>query len=181
MPEVWLVLSRKFRGGGEVPHVWLRAFTRRGCEVQVVSDAQAGAEVRAEMKKPSASMSRLVFTGFVISLAGAILDFASGYYASGPMSSEAGSMAAPSPTSVALYLLGILVLLGGVLLVLPGTAGRMQRLGLLMEGLGVVMALVSYLVPGMNLGLSYAMLFVGAAMILNGALMQRRKQTMGHT
>ena len=77
-----------------------------------------------------------------------------------------------------MYLLGVIVLVGGVMLVLPSMAGRMRRLGLLMEVLGVVMALTSYLVPGMNLAVSYAMLLVGAAMIVNGAYMQRREPTM---
>ena len=83
-----------------------------------------------------------------------------------------------SGSSVVLYLLGIIVLLGGGLLLRPGSAERMRRLGALMEVLGVVMALASYLIPGMNLALSYAMLLVGAAMILNGALMQRRNPRM---
>ncbi len=120
-------------------------------------------------------MNKLAYTGFGISLIGAALDFASGYYSMVPMIPAPGTMFSLSATSVALYLLGVVVLLGGALLVLPSMAGRMRRLGLLMEGLGVVMALVSYLVPGMNLALSYAMLLVGAAMILNGAFMQRRE------
>jgi len=126
-------------------------------------------------------MRKLAYTGLAISLVGAALDFVSGYYSMGPMTPQAGAMATVPTSSIALYLLGFVILLGGALLVLPGMAGRMSRVGLLMEVLGVVMALVSYYFPGMNLTLSYAMLFAGAAMILNGALMQRREPTMEHT
>jgi hypothetical protein len=125
-------------------------------------------------------MRKLAYTGFGISIVGAALDFASGYYSMGSMAVPSGTMGGPSTASVTMYVLGIVVLFGGVLLVLPGMAGSMRRLGLLMEVLGVVMALASYLVPGMNLGLSYAMLLVGAAMILNGAYMQRREPAMEH-
>lgn len=124
-------------------------------------------------------MRTLAYTGLGISLVGAALDFASGYFAAAPMAPQQGEMANISATSVALYLLGFVVLLGGLLLVLPAMGSRMRRLGLLMELLGVVMALVSYLAPGMNLTLSYAMLFVGAAMILNGVLMQRKEPAKG--
>ena len=123
-------------------------------------------------------MRKLAYTGFGISLVGAALDFASGYYSTSSTTMPPGAMSSPSSTSVALYLLGVIVLVGGVMLVLPSMAGRMRRLGLLMEVLGVVMALTSYLVPGMNLAVSYAMLLVGAAMIVNGAYMQRREPTM---
>jgi len=123
-------------------------------------------------------MRKLAYTGFGISLVGAALDFASGYYSTSSTTMPSGVMSSPSSTSVALYLLGVIVLVGGVMLVLPSMAGRMRRLGLLMEVLGVVMALTSYLVPGMNLAVSYAMLLVGAAMIVNGAYMQRREPTM---
>jgi hypothetical protein len=57
-------------------------------------------------------------------------------------------------------------------------AGFMRRLGLLMEVFGVVMALASYWLPGMNPVLSYAMLLVGGAMILNGVFMQRSSGAM---
>jgi hypothetical protein len=40
------------------------------------------------------------------------------------------------------------------------------------------MALSSYLAPGMSIAFSYSMLLVAAAMILNGALMQRRERAM---
>ena len=124
-------------------------------------------------------MRKLAYTGLGISLMGAALDFASGYYSMEPTNLQTGAMASLSVSSAALYLMGIAVLAGGVLLALPAMAGRMRRLGLLMEVLGVAMALASYLAPGMSLALSYAMLLVGGAMILNGVLMQRREPSSG--
>ncbi len=127
-------------------------------------------------------MNRLARTGLGVSLLGAVVDFGSGYsYSMAPMGPPAGMTGSTGPISIALFLLGIVVLSSGALIVLPRMAGSMRGLGLLMEALGVVMALVSYLVPGMNLALSYAMLLVGAAMILNGALMQRRGSSMEHS
>jgi len=117
------------------------------------------------------------YSGLLISFAGAALDFDSGYSYS--MGSSSRSMTSVSPTSVVFYLLGLLLVFTGVLLVLPSMAAQMRRLGLVMEILGVVMALSSYFAPGMNLDLSFAMLIVAGAMILNGALMQRRMPTMG--
>ena len=118
-------------------------------------------------------MKTASYTGLLISLVGAIIDFDSGYsYSMG--SSSMGV----STTSVAFYALGVLLVIAGALLVLPSMAANMRRLGLLMEVLGVVMALSSYLVPGMNVSLSYGMLLVAAAMILNGAVMQRREPAM---
>lgn len=127
-------------------------------------------------------MNGLAYTGFGISLVGAMLDFYSGYsYWTGSMGS-AEPMTGATPgyaLTVALLSLGFAVLVGGVMMALPGMVGKMRRLGLLMEALGVVMALTSYLVPGMDLAVSYAMLFVGAAMIVNGAMMQRRAGATG--
>ena len=51
----------------------------------------------------------------------------------------------------------------------------MKWSGIGMEVLGVVMAVVSGFFPGMNEGISDAMLVVGALMIINGALMQRSR------
>jgi hypothetical protein len=128
-------------------------------------------------------MRKVAYTGLGISLVGAALDFYSGgSYQMGPIIPAAGVMISTPTQMIApsLYLLGILVLTSGILMVLPRMAGRMRSLGLSMEALGVVMALVSYLAPEMNMGVSYAMLFVGAAMILNGAFMQRREPAMEH-
>jgi len=123
-------------------------------------------------------MRKLAYTGFGISVVGAALDFASGYYSMGSSVMPTEAMSGPSAASIAMYLLGVVILVGGALLVLPTMAGSMRMLGLLKEILGVVMALTSYLVPGMSVTLSYAMLLVGAAMILNGAYMQRREPVM---
>lgn len=123
----------------------------------------------------------MAYTGLGISLLGAVVDFGSGYsYSMAPMNPPAGMTGGAGTISIALFLLGIVVLLSGAALVIPRMAGSMRGLGLLMEAFGVIMALVSYLVPGMNPALSYAMLLVGAAMILNGALMQRRGPSMEH-
>jgi len=122
-------------------------------------------------------MRALAYSGLGISLIGAALDFESGY--SYPMGlATSGMMVGFSPSAAALYALGIAVLASGALLVLPSMRSHMRRLGLLMELLGVVMALTSYLLPGMSIALAFAMLFVAAAMILNGALMQRRSPGM---
>jgi len=120
-------------------------------------------------------MKRSSFAGLLISLVGALLDFDSGH--SYPMGS---SMSGISPTSLGFYILGVLLVVSGVLMVLPSMVGQMRRLGLVMEALGVVMALSSYFAPGMSAALSFGMLLVAAAMILNGALMQRRGSDMGH-
>ncbi len=119
-------------------------------------------------------MRTVAYTGLGISLAGAALDFVSGYSMGSAAPVEMMSSAPPA-SAIALYLLGLAVLITGFLIVLPRISGAMRRLGLLMEVFGVAMALASAWVPGMNLGLSYAMLIVGAAMILNGALMQSKK------
>ncbi|MDV3277928.1 MAG: hypothetical protein LYZ69_05615 [Nitrososphaerales archaeon] len=118
-------------------------------------------------------MRTVVYTGLAVSLIGAVLDFVSGFMLT-PMTG--GGMAASFLSAVALYVLGGAVLIVGVLLLAPSMAGRMNRFGVLMEVFGVVMALASGLVPGMNVGLSYAMLVIGGLMILNGALMQRRNK-----
>lgn len=118
-------------------------------------------------------MRTLASTGLALSIVGAALDFASGY-TTGLMPS--GGMEVPSIFTILLYLLGGVVVVVGILLVAPSMARRMKWFGLLMEVLGVVMALASAWIPGMNAGLSDAMLIVGALMILNGALMQTRRK-----
>jgi uncharacterized membrane protein HdeD (DUF308 family) len=131
-------------------------------------------------------MRTIAYTGFGIGVLGAAVDFGSAYsYWATPMSSTgSGLMISAWSTSlgfaVVLVILGVIVLFAGVLTLLPSMAKRMRPVGLLMEVLGVVMALTSYLVPGMGVWLSYAMLFAGAVMILNGALMQRRMPAMEH-
>jgi hypothetical protein len=122
------------------------------------SDARAGPGVVA-------------YTGLTLSLVGALLDFASGY-ALAPMG---GGMASAYIAEASLYFLGAVVLVVGALSVTSVMANRMKWSGIGMEVLGVVMAVVSGLVPGMNGGLSDAMLVVGALMIINGALMQRNR------
>ena len=122
-------------------------------------------------------MRKAAYSGLGISLLGAALDFGSGY-SLGPMATAGTMGGAPSSSAIGMYLLGIAVLIVGVLTVLPRTGGSMRRLGLAMELFGVVMALASAWVPEMNVALSYAMIPVGAAMILNGAVMQRTKKSM---
>ncbi len=80
--------------------------------------------------------------------------------------------------AILLYALGVAVVVTGVLLVVPRMSRKMRWLALLMEGFGVAMVLVSAYIPGMDLALSDGMLIVGALMILNGAVMQRRKGAM---
>lgn len=121
-------------------------------------------------------MRTAALAGLGIGLAGAALDFVSGY--SIRSTGENGMTSDVTGWTIPLYLLGIAVLASGVLIVLPMTGGAMRKLGGAMEVLGIVMVLVSYLAPGMNLGLAYAMLVVGAAMIVNGAIMQRGRGRM---
>lgn len=117
-------------------------------------------------------MKKASYSGFGISLVGAALDFASSY--SLVMMAPTKMMGFSLPlTAIGVFLLGVVVLLSGVLIVHPRTSGAMPALGLLMEILGAAMALVSYWVTGMTALLSYSMLIVGGAMILNGWLMQR--------
>lgn len=121
-------------------------------------------------------MRRLAYAGMLVSLAGAALDFASGYTLA-PMAADTmtGGMNGVAYMFL-LYALGVAVLITGLLLVVPGISGNMRRLGLLMELFGVVMALTSTFGPGMSAALSDGMLIVGALMILNGAAMQMRKK-----
>ena len=70
-----------------------------------------------------------------------------------------------------LVVLGVVVLASGVLPLLRPFAGMGS--GALMEFLGVVMILSSYLLPMMVLAASFGMEIVGALMILNGVMMQR--------
>lgn len=120
-------------------------------------------------------MRAVAYSGLGISVAGAALDYVSGYSLGsvrgvGTMSGE------PTVSAVALYALGTGVLIAGILTVLPSMTAATRRLGILMEVFGVLMALASAWVPGMYASLSDAMLIIGALMILNGALMQRHRE-----
>ncbi len=121
-------------------------------------------------------MRAVAYAGLGISLLGATLDYFSAYSVRSAGSVEMMS-GEPTVSAIALYALGTGVLISGILMVLPSMTAAMRRLGLLMEVFGVLMALASAWLPGMNVGLSDAMLIVGALMILNGALMQRRRGT----
>ena len=126
------------------------------------------------MRQDTAAATRqwlVVYVGLTISVVGALLDFASGYLLT-PME---GAMAFAYLAEVAMYVLGGIVLVLGVLSVTRVMANRMKWCGLGMEIIGVVMAVVSGLVPGMNEGLSDAMLVIAIAMIIDGALMQRNR------
>ena len=125
-------------------------------------------------------MRGVAYTGVLLSFVGAALDVASGYTLTS-MTADPMTGGGPSTASmVFLYGLGTALAVAGLAMVLPGASGRMRLLGLVMEVFGVVMALTSTFVPGMNGALSDGMLIVGALMILNGALMQRTmKGVMG--
>lgn len=122
-------------------------------------------------------MRTVGYSALALSVIGAVLDFASAYQVA-PMSAMA--MAGPYSAEVVLFALGVVVLAAGILPFLPSASWSMRRSGLSMEILGVAMAVVSGLVPGMDVALSYAMLVVGALMIVNGIAMQRgrREATM---
>jgi uncharacterized membrane protein HdeD (DUF308 family) len=116
---------------------------------------------------------RYAVSGLVVSVAGAYLDFSSGYGMSTP-SMEAMQI---STESLLLYLLGAVVLGTGISMVLPLARARMRLFGGIMEALGIVMALASTFLPNMEMGTSDLMLVVGALMILNGALMGYSRKT----
>lgn len=118
-------------------------------------------------------MKAVVYTGLALSLIGALIDFESGNMFNPMMG---GGMGASYSSAIALYALGAAVLISGVLPFAPRIVNRTSRFGLLMEIFGVTMALASG-IPGMNIVLLYAMLVVGALMILNGAVMQRGNKT----
>ena len=123
------------------------------------------------MKGPGSGKRVVAHTGLALSVVGALLDFASGYTFA-PME---GGMAMATTSEIFMYLLGAVLIILGILSVTPLMAGRMRWSGIGMEVLGVIMALVSGLFPGMNEGISDAMLVVGALMIINGILMQRNR------
>jgi hypothetical protein len=121
-------------------------------------------------------MRDVAYAGILLSFAGAALDVASGYTLTS-MATDAMTGGGPSTASmVFLYGLGTALAVAGLAMFMPGASGKMRLFGLVMEIFGVVMALTSTFVPGMNAALSDGMLIVGALMILNGALMQRNKK-----
>jgi uncharacterized membrane protein (UPF0136 family) len=102
-------------------------------------------------------------------VAGAALDFASGYTMS-PMNE---GMAPSYLGEEAMYALGVLVLVVGLFSFLRAASDTMKWSGAAMGVLGFVMILASGLVPGMNAAISDSMLIVGGLMIVNGIIMQR--------
>ena len=78
--------------------------------------------------------------------------------------------------TVLLSTLGVALLVAGVLPLVTSASWSMRRSGLTMELLGVVMVLVSGLVPGMDALVSDGMLVVGGLMIVNVILMQRSRK-----
>ena len=137
----------------------------------MASSKDKPANMKRDSKAP-AGLGVVAYTGLALSIVGAILDFASGYMAA-PMEV---SMASAYVEETSLLVLGAIVLVLGMVSVTPSLIKRMKWTGLGMEILGVVMAVVSGVVPGMNTDISYGMLVVGALMIINGALMQRGRR-----
>ena len=119
-------------------------------------------------------MRAVTYAGLALSVAGGVLDFASGYTIA-PMNE--GGMAYSYLGEVSMYALGSVVLAVGVLSILHAADGAMKWSGVAMEVLGVVMALASSLVPGMDALISDSMLIVGGLMIVNGIIMQRSNKT----
>lgn len=113
------------------------------------------------------------YSALALSVIGAMLDFVSAYQAT-PMSG--GSMVGSYYATVLLSTLGVMLLVAGVLPLVASASWSMRRSGLTMELLGVVMVLVSGLVPGMDALVSDGMLVVGGLMIINGILMQRSRK-----
>ena len=113
------------------------------------------------------------YAGLGIGILGAAIDLGSGL--SLLQAEPSGAMGFGADASaLGLFTLGLAALTCGVLMVLPRMAASARTTGVVMELLGVAMAVISYWVPMTNPLLSYAMLGVGGAMILDGAMAQRR-------
>ncbi len=117
------------------------------------------------------------YSGLVISVIGAALDFSSGYSFLQPGD---GMMTAGSNFALALglFALGVVVLATGIAVVVSSMQRRTRYLGLMMEISGLAMAVISAWAPGMTPLISFGMLAVGGLMILNGAIMQRKTPEM---
>jgi len=133
--------------------------------------------------------SNLAVVGFVLALVGAILDFSAGTLivrSSSSMSmidemgmsvTVAGTVAWP----IFLYSLGVILVATGLLGITKIGMRRMRLFGGLMILYGIVMLAVGgSMIIGVTLMMSgmisgIAMLFIGSAMIGNGALMAKRQ------
>ena len=131
--------------------------------------------------------------GLVLSLAGAVLDFLSGYLILGNQSmtttNDMGMAvtqhnAGALPWGLALLVLGALLVATGVLGASSLGLRRMTMFGGAMAIYGMIMLGVGYLMySGMaplmqgSMASSLAMFLIGAAMIANGALMAQRPRT----
>ena len=113
--------------------------------------------------------------GVVLGLAGATLDFYSGYQ----LTTQSGMMGSGQSWGVGLFLLGVVLAVTALVSLSPGSL-RMKDLGALMVVYGVVMLFIGAL---MYLGYTatmegatfsgVGMLAVGLLMVVNGALMSR--------
>jgi hypothetical protein len=133
-------------------------------------------------------LSQTVRTGLILSLAGAILDFSSGYlfFAHSTTTTNDMGVSMVNHNSSAIYW-GIGIVILGALLVITAIIGnssvgmrRMSFFGTLMVPYGVLMVLIgasmySNISPMMqgSLVLSGGMFLVGALMIVNGFWMRR--------
>jgi hypothetical protein len=120
----------------------------------------------------------LVASGLAISVVGATLDFLSAYHVIFN-TNDAMMIVVPANQSLVgagLFLLGLAVLVTGLGNIWRRSGSRMGVVGLLMEVYGVLMGLAGTYAPGMNVTVADGMLVVGAAMFLNGLLMQWRRK-----
>ncbi len=135
--------------------------------------------------------SNLAVIGFVLSLIGAILDFSAGTLivrgsSSMSMGGEMGMEAMGAAAvfwPILLYSLGVILIVTGLLGITKIGMGRMRLFGGLMILDGFLMlAIGGSMIIGVTLMMSgiisgIVMLFVGSAMIGNGALMAKRNAT----
>lgn len=134
-------------------------------------------------------MRNTTTTGFLLGLVGSILDLTSGYRILSQAMIRTNEMGMMSSTyslsnlvwSISLFVLGAFLLITSLASISQAGLARMHLFGALMIAYGIVMLFVGsamfvrvapmmngYLVSGMG------MFLVGALMIVNGALMNRR-------
>lgn len=129
--------------------------------------------------------SALPLVGLLLSIVGAILDFASGAFILQTLSTPVGTgMVASGVQSTAwgwtllLFAMGALLLITGVLGITPLAMRRMRFFGVIMILYGIVMLVIGSfmsfgIAPMMRGGLvsGLTMLMVGLGMIVNGKMM----------
>lgn len=134
-------------------------------------------------------MRKAVVSGFVLGVLGSFLDFTSGYLILSRAMTSTNEMGTMINTyslsnlawSISLFVLGAIILITSLASISKAGLARMHLFGTLMIAYGIIMLFVggtmfARIAPMMNgyLISSAGMFVVGALMIANGALMNRR-------